>query len=110
MATIFDSIILGIRAYAVAYQRHVLTDDTKKLKDLHDSYENASQKYELNPTNDHLKIETEQRLNGYKQELKLQQQKSLFRSKFIKRLHGERTNKTLYNLERAKASKLHKDT
>ena len=76
MASVFDSIILAIRAYAIAYQRQVLTDDTKKLKDLHESYENASQKYELNPTNEYLKHETENRLNEYKQELKLQQQKS----------------------------------
>ena len=47
MASVFDSIILAIRAYAIAYQRQVLTDDTKKLKDLHESYENASQKYEF---------------------------------------------------------------
>ena len=104
MASVFDSIILAIRAYAIAYQRQVLTDDTKKLKDLHESYENASQKYELNPTNEYLKQETENRLNEYKQELKLQQQKSLYRSKFIEKLHGERSNKTLCNLEKAKAS------
>ena len=104
MAVILDSIILAIRAYAISYQRQVLTDDTKKLKELHDSYENASQVYELNPTNEYLKEETEQRLNEYEQELKLQQQKSLYRSKFIEKLHGERTNKTLCNLERAKAS------
>ena len=60
--------------------------------------------YELNPTNEHLRLETELKLNEYKQELKLQQQKTLYRSKFIEKLHEERTNKTLCNLERAKAS------
>ena len=40
----------------------------------------------------------------YQDELTKQRQKSLYRTKFIEKLHGERTNKTLCSLDRAKAS------
>ena len=102
--TLLDMIIMAIKDYSISYQRKMLTDDTKKLKQLLDEYTEANVKLNLNPANQYLKIENDNRLEKYQDELKAQRQKSLYRTKFIEKLHGERTNRTLCSLDRAKAS------
>merc|ERR1712242_114656 len=102
--TLLDMLIMAIKDYSISYQRKMLTDDTKKLKQLLDEYTDANVKLNLNPTNQYPKIENNNRLEKYQDELKVQRQKSLYRTKFIEKLHGERTNKTLCSLDRAKAS------
>ena len=90
--TLLDMIIMAIKDYSISYQRKMLTDDTKKLKQLLDEYTEANVKLNLNPANQYLKIENDNRLEKYQDELKAQRQKSLYRTKFIEKLHGERTN------------------
>ena len=59
-------IIMAIKDYSISYQRKMLTDDTKKLKKLLDECTDANIKLNLNPTNQYLKAENNDRLENIK--------------------------------------------
>ena len=60
--TLLDMIIMAVNIYALSYQRKMLTDNTKMLKELLDQYTEVNVKHLLNPQNIPHKNENDERL------------------------------------------------